>query len=525
VQTKLHVSTPGDALEQEADLAADQMLSGGSARVGSGAGIQRETTDDMDREAAAEARTARSTLDAHPMAVSEVHLEGSGSQAQALATEIQGYEHQMSEGASDGTEGCVTAAQVDANHNAVETLQTYANRTGDQSTTLGQFQAYAERLFVDYARIQGQVAGFNDSGQGGGAVSDGASGRGVADAVITGASGGTFEELQRVFREETSGANPAVSTHSGLVSQTRTLLRAASAEIPRLQITATASESTMRAAHSALVNAVTSVQVTGLESQIAALRASAEAAKQGIEVAADVVKGLIRTGTAVAEGGHGAGEAVVEDVGAAFSIVEYLANHHYEEDIARVEAQIAPLQAQRDMAQVAAARETAHAATLTWQRDAQAYVDAIQHQQQLQRDLDRYLRDLGAAADRGAGGNSFSIAAQVLSACETFLSDADTALGIGHNEEARAAEASAAAAGANPPRAEGRRQPLLWYRPYQFWHVGGTHWGATEMTAYLSDDARTSGNRTVRETLEQLTRSRTDVEACASRLRGVLGGG
>lgn len=279
----------------------------------------------------------------------------------------------------------------------------------------------------------------------------------------------------------------------------------------------------MRSAHNDLIHVVTAQQTSGLEGQIAGLRSAAAGMREKIELVAGMVKSIVRLGGAVLSGGTvGGTDMVNEAVSASFSIAGYLATHHYDEQIVHLNAQLRQIAATRDMSAIASARDAAAAATREWQTASQEYVDEIQDQQRLRVELDIHMRNLGRATDRHAHGNAFAIISQILSSCDQYLAQSRTTLGIGHNEEARAAEAIDAASGVNAPLPGERRQPLIYYVPQQFYHLGAVRWGCRQSTAFLDYGNDESGNRTVRQTLEALEQQQQNVTLCQSRLNQVF---
>lgn len=532
-QAKMEVSARGDAVEDEADRGAIGLLTGGPVQVRAATGLHRtDLSDDMQSAAnQAQADTRQQQLE-HPTFIGQLTTIGDTSQAQRVHNDIVGYRNNMSQGMADGT---VTGAQIAANEAAVQTLSSYLDAAGVQSGSLGNFQSSFDALMQNYTRLTAQVNTLDPNIM----QAEGPNGQPMTDAqrgdAIIEASGADAQTLQRDFRSAVTG-NRATNAPAQQ-TQSRDVLRQmqnSASEVGRKQSALSGKDFAARSAAARLVSTLSQQQADGIQGQIDGLKSAASAAKDQISSIAGYIKTAIKTVSSPPTGIAAGAELAVSTVA---DIAGYAASHQYDQQIATLQSQLAPIRGQINAANVDAAINASTAAKRELVEAGQALANEVQNQQRLQAQYRESMRQMGQAVDstRGAGANATTIVAQVLAECETYLAQSTATMQLAQAEQNDAGEARTRAAGVNRPGANGHNQGMTYYRPYQTLVPGQfrVSWGAGEMSFHLllgvddhhtgsAEGQRSGVNPAIQRALTELQQRHTRVNSMAERLRVVF---
>lgn len=158
LQTKLEVSSPGDALEREADVAARSMVAGSPFHGLSRSRCQVARVESFDEAAEDGEELAGKLIRDSPPPVLQVSNVGDRGSANTILSIIQKTAADMETGVSTGQ---IEPEKQIANTQAEVTLQDYITEAEKHSSHISTFQTSFGVLMRDYGRLQGMGAQFD----------------------------------------------------------------------------------------------------------------------------------------------------------------------------------------------------------------------------------------------------------------------------------------------------------------------------------------------------------------------------
>jgi hypothetical protein len=531
-QHKLEVSTPGDALEREADHAADAMVAGLPVSVGGGGGLARKVyRDELGVPAGPDETAYTKTRDAGAVAehYKEEQLKQAGpahsgdsmsylgannigdrGQAMNLANRISGYTATLGESGD--------TAKLDANMAALGALKEYVSASSDQNRAQSMFGPEMVQCQLDSERLSAMFkthlaeAGVSDAGSstgtslakqmmvaGTGKSTGDADGmqnmmqaQGVSSDLLKNDKLTTCKQKIRTLQDSLGGYGPAMSQAVAEVLAQSKAMGAAVKECQLPPVKRDATDAEKQAAE----------EVTGVKNDLAAAVTTANAivgiAKEGINAipGGAAVTGAAGKGVGLYENAKTIGESAVRDAGTELKkgnltedIVKYMSD--YDAAIKRAEGKVSALQTDeaRKAASVAVAKvraaEAVFNAAVKGYRHNRAEIERVKTA--LRQEVDT-LNTLVPAKTPGQANLGQMVGLQ--SEAAIFLARCDATIKIGEQERTesqRAKDAKGKAAGDGPykkldPDAHfgeliAERRGLSYYEARKYKDMSG--WGGT----------------------------------------------
>lgn len=501
--------------------------------------VQRGHAEDLEDMASAGEQEQQQQMRETPPPAMQVNNITDANEARALMNEIERNRDRMQEG---GTTGTIPGSQISANEGAIATLADYLVTVGEQGRTLSTFQQQLKQVREDYGRVSGQMIHLEAMG------------------VVTRGESATFRAEQTVGAA--TGAGSAAESAAGMTGNAENIRehasRAHDALIDKGHQFSVAQENATRAVHG--VNSALNTLNAGiipreedpeLAAQHRAIKAKVSTMQSRLSTGLTVISaiggaaGLGSAATAAATRAVGStatslGTRALSGI-SPDTIATAISEIWYRTQVNAIESQIA--------AANAASREAAITANISGLREAQTAMFSalnslsrkLTEYQQARDTLRTTLDNLGAAADRSAGDEGYSIIAGLLGDVDVLVVQIDTTMGLGRTEEFAAGHATGARARVEGTRSEetGRREGgVTYYRPYRNFQLsglmrsGGLVWKARACNIFFVTLSRLPGsayggtgaaNPVVRTTLEELQEMRTTVQGMRSVLASSMG--
>ena len=393
--------------------------------------LQRSAAGEMSSAADQDEKELAEQQTRKPEGVATLSLIYDVGQAHQLHSELVVTRPKLAEGLSAG-ELFVKQTQWDANEHAIEMLESYLGDAGTQSGVLGDFQVQFDELQRDGTRLKSEMDSYAATKQGLG-TEDSSDSTEVAQAEIK-STGRTTGQLQAGFRKAVTSATGSsnTATHEDHAAAFKLDMQKASARVVETEGLKIAAESDSKAKAEQLHSRIVGQTIDADKEKIEALKEKAAEAKENIALIGDFVKTATELGTAPE---LAAGEIAKAGVDTVFKIAEYVAAHHYDDDIDEIKKQLRSLKADKEITDLMASVDEAKAAKDKYVVSAQSYIDANKSLSDVQKEYRNKMQEMGASADAATGGGSrYEVIAELLSEGEAYLARSDAAIKIAERE-------------------------------------------------------------------------------------------